>query len=111
LVTLSACDAGLGRAEGIEGMESLVNAFIFAGARSVLASRWDIDDTFSATLMDDVYKQLVKGTTVSDALRAAQLKFINRYGKAARPVYWSAFFVSGAADTRINVQLSKSNSR
>jgi CHAT domain-containing protein len=111
LVMLSACDAGLGRAEGIEGMESLVNAFIFAGARSVLASRWDIDDTFSATLMDDVYKRLVQGATVSDALRAAQLKFINRYGKAARPVYWSAFFVSGAADTRINVQLSKSNSR
>jgi CHAT domain-containing protein len=92
-------------------MESLVNAFIFAGARTVLASRWEIDDTFSATLMDDVYKQLAKGATVPDALRAAQLKFLNIYGKAARPIYWSAFFVSGAADTRINVQLSKSNTR
>jgi CHAT domain-containing protein len=111
LVTLSACDAGLGRVEGIEGMESLVNAFIFAGARSVLASRWAIDDTFSATLMDDVYKQLARGATVPDALRSAQLEFINRYGKAARPVYWSAFFVSGAADTRINAQLPKSNAR
>jgi CHAT domain-containing protein len=111
LVTLSACDAGLGRVEGIEGMESLVNAFIFAGARTVLASRWDIDDTFSATLMDDVYKQLAKGATVPDALRSAQLKFLAAYGKAARPLYWSAFFVSGAADTRINVQLSKSKTR
>ena len=111
LVTLSACDAGLGRVEGIEGMESLVNAFIFAGARSVLASRWAIDDTFSATLMDDVYKQLAHGATVPDALRSAQLAFLNRYGKAARPAYWSAFFVSGAADTRINVQLPKSNAR
>jgi CHAT domain-containing protein len=111
LVTLSACDAGLGRVEGIEGMESLVNAFIFAGARTVLASRWEIDDTFSATLMDDVYKQLAKGATVPDALRSAQLKFLNIYGRAARPIYWSAFFVSGAADTRINVQLSKSDTR
>jgi CHAT domain-containing protein len=111
LVTLSACDAGLGRVEGIEGMESLVNAFIFAGARSVLASRWAIDDTFSATLMDDVYKQLAHGATVPDALRSAQLAFLNRYGKAARPAYWSAFFVSGTADTKINVQLPKSNAR
>jgi CHAT domain-containing protein len=61
--------------------------------------------------MDDVYKQLAHGATVPDALRWAQLAFLNRYGKAARPAYWSAFFVSGAADTRINVQLPKSNAR
>jgi len=111
LVTLSACDAGLGRAQGIEGIESLVNAFLFAGARSVLASRWNTDDMFAASLMADVYKNLAEGLSVSDALQKAKLVALERYGDAARPAYWSAFFVSGAANTIIHVQSPKPDNR
>ena len=111
LVTLSACDAGLGRVQGIEGIESLVNAFLFAGARSVLASRWSTDDVFAASLMADVYKNLAEGSPVDDALQRAKLAALQRYGNAARPAYWSAFFVSGAGNTTVNVQSPKSNVR
>jgi CHAT domain-containing protein len=104
LVTLSACDAGAGRAEGIQGLESLVSAFQFAGARSVLASRWETDDTFAASLMTDVYRELATGVSIVDAVRHAQLEALKKYGTAARPSLWSAFFVSGEPNTKIHEQ-------
>ena len=102
LVTLSACEAGTGRSEGLEGVESLVDAFQFAGARSVIASRWNADDLFTASLMVDLYRELNTGATVADALRDAQLDGLRKYGLAARPYLWSAFFVSGESNTRIH---------
>ncbi len=102
LVTLSACDAGDGRPEGMQGLESLVSAFQFAGARSVLASRWVTDDTFAASLMTDVYRELAAGLRVADALRDAKLTALNKFGNAARPALWSAFFVSGEPNTTVH---------
>ena len=55
LVTLSACDTGSGSVHGQEGAASLVRPFIAAGARSVVASLWAMDDTFSLALMRDFY--------------------------------------------------------
>jgi hypothetical protein len=89
LVTLSACDAGAGRSEGIQGLESLVSAFQFADARSVLASRWVTDDTFTASLMVDVYRDLGAGIAVADALRNATLTALRKFGDGARPYLWS----------------------
>ena len=102
LVTLSACDAGAGRPEGIQGLESLVSAFQFAGARSVLASRWVTDDTFAASLMTDVYRELAAGVPVADALRDAELAALRKFGNGARPSLWSAFFVSGEPNTTVH---------
>ncbi|MFL6449061.1 MAG: CHAT domain-containing protein [Bryobacteraceae bacterium] len=111
LVTLSACDAGSGRQEGIQGLESLVNAFQFAGARSVLASRWLADDMFTASLMTDIYGELGRGASVADALRRAQLAALQKFGAAARPALWSAFFISGEPNTRIKGQSLESQHR
>ena len=111
LVTLSACDSGIGRAEGIQGVESLVDAFQFAGARSVLATRWVTDDTFSAALMANTYRALATGATVADALRQAKLAALDRFGTAARPSFWSTFFVSGDSNTRIHEQRRQPNRR
>src|SRR5207245_1734863 len=44
LVTLSACDTGLGKLEGEEGVTNLAEAFLFAGAKSVVVSLWETED-------------------------------------------------------------------
>ncbi len=62
LVTLSACESGLGREMGGEGLIGLTRAFQYAGARSVLASLWKVEDKSTAELMKRFYGYL-KGRT------------------------------------------------
>ena len=98
LVVLSACETGLGTSIGGEGMQSLQRAFHLAGARTVVASLWKVDDDATARLMADFYRGLDEGLSTSDALRAAQLALLayNRetYGEP-RPETWGAFVLSG----------------
>jgi CHAT domain-containing protein len=55
LVTLSACDTGIGRLQGQEGISSMVGSFLLAGARSVVASLWQVDDRSTSALMKRFY--------------------------------------------------------
>ncbi len=95
VVVLSACETGTGRLEGEEGIMNLARAFLAAGAKSVVASQWDIDDRSTATLMESYYRQLATGKTVQEALRLAQIEFIQNYGAKASPYYWAGFSVYG----------------
>lgn len=95
LIVLSACGTGIGRLVGEEGIMNLARAFLAAGARSVVASQWDIDDRSTATLMENYYQQLATGKTVQEALRLAQLTFLQNYGTKASPYYWAGFSVYG----------------
>ena len=52
LTTLSACDTGVGKLQGQEGISNLVEAFLVAGSKSVVASLWSADDTFASALME-----------------------------------------------------------
>jgi CHAT domain-containing protein/tetratricopeptide (TPR) repeat protein len=96
LVTLSACDSGLGEEMGGEGMVGLVRAFQFAGARSVLASLWSVADVSTAQLMERFYTYLRQGRTKDEALQAAQLDLI-RSAEAglSHPYHWAAFALHG----------------
>ena len=95
VVVLSACETGTGRLEGEEGIMNLARAFLAAGAKSVVASQWDVDDRSTATLMESYYRQLATGKTVQDSLRLAQIEFIQNYGAKANPYYWAGFSVYG----------------
>jgi len=59
LVTLSACESGLGREAGGEGYLGFAQALLLAGARSVCLSLWKVDDTATALLMDRFYQNLL----------------------------------------------------
>jgi CHAT domain-containing protein len=59
LVTLSACESGLGQQGGGEGLLGFSQAFLLAGARSVLLSLWPVDDTATALLMVRFYQNLL----------------------------------------------------
>jgi hypothetical protein len=59
LVTLSACESGLGRKGGGEGLLGFAQAFLLAGSRSVCLTLWQVDDTATALLMDRFYRNLL----------------------------------------------------
>lgn len=103
LVTLSACDAGVGKLEGQNGVASIVQAFLFAGSRSVIASLWTADDIFTAELMEQFYARLADGSAVGDALRDAKLAMIHRFGQKAVPLLWAGFFVTGDPSATISM--------
>jgi CHAT domain-containing protein len=95
LVTLSACDAGLGRIEGEEGMSSLVEAFLDAGARSVVASLWPAEDTYTKSLMEAFYRHLFQGEPKKEALHQAKIDMLRQFGDSVPPLYWAGFVLVG----------------
>ena len=95
LVTLSACDTGIGKFNGQEGVSTLVRPFLVAGAQSVLANLWQADDQFTLVLMREFYSRLARGATKAVALRDAKLQLINRFGTEAPPALWAGFVLVG----------------
>jgi CHAT domain-containing protein len=101
LVTLSACDAGLGRIEGEEGTSSLVEAFLNAGAKSVVASLWPAEDTYTRSLMEAFYRHLFQGETKKNALRQAKIDMMAEFGETVPPLYWAGFVLVGDGNGRV----------
>ena len=95
LVGLSACSTALGRNAGGEGLIGLAHAFLGAGAHSVLASLWPVDDRSTAALMTQFYRMVrLAGATKAEALRQAQLRSISSL-QSAHPYYWAGFSIFG----------------
>jgi CHAT domain-containing protein len=107
LVVLSACESALGRELSGEGMIGLTRAFQYAGARSVVASMWEVADQTTAELMARFYHHLATGLSKDEALRAAQIELIRDpipittpQGQtletdASAPFFWAAFQLFG----------------
>jgi CHAT domain-containing protein len=95
LVTLSACNTGVGKLEGEEGVTNLVEAFLVSGAKSVVASLWSADDTYTLDLMERFYTHLAEGQAKAAALRQAKLDLLAKFGKQVPPYYWGAFVLAG----------------
>jgi CHAT domain-containing protein len=104
LTTLSACDTGVGKLQGEEGISDLAEAFLAAGARTVVASLWSADDTFASALMDRFYQRLALGEETSLALRGAKLDLLTKYGEQVSPFYWAGFVAIGDASTPIRIR-------
>jgi CHAT domain-containing protein len=94
LVTLSACDTGVGPV-GETGIVNLVNAFIEAGADSVVSTLWELADQPTSKLMTNFYAALATHSRKVDALRAAQLELLN---EGLPPYYWASFQLVGNAN-------------
>lgn len=95
LVTLSACRSALGRPIEGEGFIGLSTAFLYAGARNVVATLWSVDDEATAVFMKAFYSGLVGGgLSPSSALRRAQLSLAASPGYRA-PYYWAPFVLIG----------------
>jgi CHAT domain-containing protein len=103
LTTLSACDTGVGKLQGQEGISNLVEAFLVAGSQSVVASLWSADDTFASALMERFYQRMAQGEDTSSALRNAKLDLLAKYGDQVRPFYWAAFIAVGETSAPIGM--------
>lgn len=93
LVTLSACETGLGKIASGDDVIGLTRGFLFAGASTVVASLWQVDDRATAELMTRFYEKL-KSMDKREALRQAQ--FATRQ-KFPHPFFWAAFQLTGNA--------------
>ncbi|MGY0391864.1 CHAT domain-containing protein [Bizionia sp. KMM 8389] len=104
LVTLSACESGIGDLNLGEGFISLARGFYFSGASSICSTLWKINDASSLKIMDAFYKNLSEGNLKQVALQKAQLRFLNenKDNSLSHPYYWSAFVLSG--DTQAIVE-------
>lgn len=120
LAVLSACESGLGKSVGGEGMLGVQRAFQVAGAQTTIASLWPVSDVATQLLMERFYRNLWQGRMSKlDALREAQLHLLNhpqevlshdsfrgdrrvRPGQSNKashrlaPQFWAAFSLSGA---------------
>jgi hypothetical protein len=95
LVVLSACRTGLGKDVRGEGLIGLTRGFMYAGASSVVASLWKVDDEATAELMKRFYANMLqRHMPPSTALRAAQ-NSIREQPQWSAPYYWAAFTLQG----------------
>ncbi|MCM3874092.1 MAG: CHAT domain-containing protein [Pyrinomonadaceae bacterium] len=95
LVVLSACSTALGKDVQGEGLIGLTRGFMYAGAGSVVASLWKVDDEATAELMRHFYGFMLKdGLSPAAALRQAQLK-MSQQKRWQSPYYWSGFIIQG----------------
>ncbi len=93
LVVLSACQTGDSASGESRGLLGLAHAFQMAGADSVIASRWRIDDRSTADFMGEVYERLARGETVGSALLSTKRQW---RGDPSRPMgVWAAFVLVG----------------
>ena len=97
LVTLSACDTGVGPV-GEPGVTNLVNAFIEAGADTVVSTLWQLEDHTTEHLMAAFYARLAERKSKVDALRSAQLELLT---KGLPPYYWAAFQIVGDSNGKL----------
>ncbi len=95
LVTLSACQTGLGRFARGEGLIGLTRGFLFAGARNVAVSLWNVQDQATSRLMQQFYEGILEGRPNPEALRDAKRRLILTTDTFAHPFYWSAFVLHG----------------
>lgn len=101
LVVLSACETGLGLLKGGEYL-GLARAFLLAGAHSVVASHWPVNDAITAQFMTVFYRHLAAGLQPGTALRQAQLAALSADKRCYRhPFYWAPFFLLGSESVHL----------
>ncbi|HET9365771.1 MAG TPA: CHAT domain-containing tetratricopeptide repeat protein [Candidatus Angelobacter sp.] len=94
LVTLSACDTGIGEVRVGEGVYGLRRAFVLSGAESLVMSLWPVNDYVTRQMITTYYTGLKNGRGRGDALHQAELSMMKRKGRE-HPFYWASFIESG----------------
>jgi CHAT domain-containing protein len=106
LVVLSACQTALGQEVRGEGLVGLTRGFMYAGATTVVASLWKVDDEATSELMKRFYLEMLQnGKTPDEALRIAQ-NSIRQRPEWRAPHYWAGFILQGEYRYVVNSERS-----
>lgn len=97
LAVLSACETGIGRQIGGEGIFSMARAFAYAGCPALVMSLWKVSDLATARLMDTFYLNISRGKGAAESLHQAKIRFLETSDEyVAHPVNWAAFIALNA---------------
>jgi len=91
LVTISACHGEGARTYSGEGLVGLTWAFLRAGAHGVIAALWEVSDSSTPQMMDQLYAEMSKGVPPDIALRDAKLALLHSNSVFRKPFYWAPF--------------------
>jgi CHAT domain-containing protein len=111
LLTFSASETAVGVAGDGREVEGLTTIALQSGAKAVIASLWDLNDSSASVLMSDFYRRWRDGqgeTTKAEALREAQLDLLHGNIRPSRdysgpagqegyahPYYWASYVLTG----------------
>jgi len=93
LITLSGCGTGLQVVSAGDELRGLVRGLLAAGARSVLATLWNVHDRSTALFMTSFYSHVESGRDMASAVRSAMADVRERY---PHPYFWAPFVLVGA---------------
>jgi CHAT domain-containing protein len=94
LVTLSACESGLGRIARGDEILGFTRSFLTAGVEGMIVSLWPVSDDSTELLMTTLYGELAKGAQAIDAMRSAQIAVLKR-SRFSHPFFWAPFNLIG----------------
>jgi CHAT domain-containing protein/predicted negative regulator of RcsB-dependent stress response len=94
LVTLSACESGLGRIAKGDEVLGFTRSFLSAGTSSLISSLWPVSDDATAILMGTLYAELAKGRDIQQAMQAGQLAVLKE-PRMSHPFFWAPFNLIG----------------
>jgi CHAT domain-containing protein len=96
LTILSACNTSLGKLRHGEGLISLSRAFSFIGARSLLTTRWSLDEDAGSDIIESFLKYVKQGVPKDIALQKAKQAYLNTNQSAKLlPTQWAATVLVG----------------
>lgn len=96
LLTLSACETGLGKVAEGEGLLGFSRAFFYSGAKNLMVSLWKVNDFSTSELMSEFYVQLTQNKRAMDeSLVLSKMKLIQEK-EYAHPFYWESFVLIGS---------------
>jgi len=96
MIVLSACEMGVGKLSQGEGLQSMSSGFVAAGAKSILASLWSVNDASTSIIMQDFYTLLALGKKKNEAISQAKKNYLSEADNFhAHPFFWSGFIVTG----------------
>jgi CHAT domain-containing protein/tetratricopeptide (TPR) repeat protein len=95
-VTLSGCSTGVSTITSGDEVMGLTRGLLFAGARSLLLTLWEVNDSSTTEFMKYFYTSIIENQNPALAIQRAMQELKKRY---PHPYYWAPFSLVGGIAT------------